>query len=136
MRSATIGDEYPVTLRDGELDPKVSTEKDPGIAMANLTAPNMAALHSCFRESTVSSGRAWPVRVNNSKPARSGTKVGLGIDDPNASMALCAACAHNEAVGGIGDGMDVYSIFERGHSLTNLREELHVQYHLRGSSQS
>lgn len=73
--SATIGLEYPATLCEGD-----------------ETAPNMAAVHSDLRASTVSRGRAVPVFWKCSKPAWRGTNEGLGMPG-TASRTRWAACA-------------------------------------------
>lgn len=53
----------------------------------------LVLMHRTSREShsTVSSGKAVPVRLKVSKPASSSMKRGVGISEPTASMALRAA---------------------------------------------
>lgn len=91
---ATMGEEYPATFLDGELfhDMRCSSTKD---TATYLTEPKSAQSHSFFKMLTVSSGKAVPLFVKCSKPAKSSMNSGLGTSDPTANMAACAACPYH-----------------------------------------
>lgn len=104
-----MGDEYPTTFREGELKIYVRLRLNKKIAEIPdrsekstvaffLKSPGNELISygivsvRRFTDSTVSGGRAVPVRVKVSNPAAKSMNLGEGMSDPTASIAVLAAC--------------------------------------------
>jgi len=108
LRRATIGEEYPTTFLDGELQTRFKLKFDHGIrdppdgakksaVTFILQYPDILISNKQFTRIlmpywTVSSGSATPVLVKHSHPAMRSMNSGFGISEPNAIMASFAAC--------------------------------------------